>query len=131
MRVGLIADGVHVAPTAVRLAWRLFGPDRLVLVTDSVAAAPGTGEARTADGVLAGSLLTMDAAVRGLMSSTGCSLADAVAAASTVPAGLVGLPSSGVVPGAPADLVLLDAAGLPAVTVVGGRPVFDPHRRWS
>src|SRR5690606_30190662 len=82
VRVGLIADGVHVAPPMVRLAQRLLG-DRLTLVTDGVAPM-GTGPAeavdalRTADGVLAGATVPMAPAVARLARSTGCDPAAAV-----------------------------------------------------
>ena len=70
MVAGLICDGIHVDPIAVRMAWRALGPDRLNLVTDAVAvlgSEPGAsrlgsvevsvdgGGVRTASGVLAGS----------------------------------------------------------------------------
>ena len=66
LHVGLIADGIHVHPTAVALAQRALGP-RLTLVTDAVAAlgrtdAPAPGGVRLADGTLAGSDLPMDQA---------------------------------------------------------------------
>ena len=79
---GLICDGIHVDPVAVRIAWRALGPDRLMLVTDATAVlglAPGRrrlGEVdidvssagvRTADGTLAGSDLALDQAVRNLV----------------------------------------------------------------
>jgi N-acetylglucosamine-6-phosphate deacetylase len=71
---GLIADGVHVHPAMLRIAFRVLGPDRTVLVTDSVAAAgmpdgaytlsgihvtAKGGTVRDAEGRLAGSALTM------------------------------------------------------------------------
>jgi hypothetical protein len=77
----VIVDGVHLAPDAVRLAARCAG-DRLVLITDAIAATGmGDGtyplgdrtvtvhgpEARLEDGTLAGSVLTMDQAVRNLI----------------------------------------------------------------
>ena len=96
---GLIADGVHVRPHAVRLAWRCLGPDRLFVVTDAVSAMgvrPSDDPPRLADGTIAGSALTMDAAVRNLVAFTGCSPSEAIAAASTNPARLVGwTPRSG------------------------------------
>jgi N-acetylglucosamine-6-phosphate deacetylase len=148
LRVGLIADGLHAHPTAVALAARALG-DRLTLVTDAVAAlglAPGpvrlghaeavlhpappgagpdgTGGVRLADGTLAGSDLALDRAVRNLSAYAGVTTADAVWAASTVPAGLLGLVDRGAIaPGHVADLVLLDPAGRVVATVVGGEDV--------
>ncbi|MGI8517153.1 MAG: N-acetylglucosamine-6-phosphate deacetylase [Acidimicrobiia bacterium] len=102
---GLICDGVHVHPAAVRTAWRMLGPDRLVLVTDAVAAAgmgDGTyrlgnaeivvsqGRATDQAGRLAGSTLTLDQAVRNLIEFTDCPPMVAIGAASTVPARLLG-----------------------------------------
>lgn len=134
--VGLIVDGVHVDPTMVKLAWRAKGPSLVVLVTDAVAAMgldPGRyelgGRAVTADltsvrtdgGVLAGSVLTMDQAVRNLVEFTGCSLRDAVTAASAAPAAAIGATDRGhLQPGAVADVVLLESDGAVAVTICGG-----------
>ena len=151
LRVGLIADGLHAHPTAVALAARALG-DRLTLVTDAVAAlglppgpvrlghaeatlhpAPpgagpdGTGGVRLADGTLAGSDLALDRAVRNLSAYAGVTTEDAVRAASTVPAGLLGLDDRGAIaPGNVGDLVLLDAAGRVAATVVQGEVVPGP-----
>jgi N-acetylglucosamine-6-phosphate deacetylase len=85
VRVGVIADGLHVHPSVVALAARALG-DRLTLVTDAVAAlgeppgrvrlgdleavADGTG-VRLADGTLAGSVLPLDQAIRNLPSFAG------------------------------------------------------------
>lgn len=103
---GLIADEIHVAAHAVRLAWRTLGPDRIFLVTDAVSAmglrAPNDPP-RLSDGTLAGSSITMDQAVRNLVAMTGCSFEAAVNAASTTPASLVNWQPD------PDDLLLLDA----------------------
>jgi N-acetylglucosamine-6-phosphate deacetylase len=140
LRVGAIADGVHLHPAAVALAARSLG-DRLCLVTDAVAALGmpagrvplGALEAfatdngvRLADGTLAGSDLSLDRAVRNLMAFAGVALPAAVAAVTTSPAALLGLDDRGTVsPGAVGDLVVLDPTGHVVATVIGGRVAFD------
>ncbi len=144
---GLIVDGIHVDPTMVRLAWRALGPNRIALVTDAIAAlglAPGAyrvGEtlvtvdesgARTSNGVLAGSVLRFDEAVRNLIAFTGCALSEASMAASATPARLARRSDVGrLVPGCAADIVLLDTRLQVAATIVDGRVVFDPHQRYG
>jgi N-acetylglucosamine-6-phosphate deacetylase len=138
--VSLIADGIHVHPAALRLAMRAKGTDRIVLVTDAVAAAgaaPGSyrlggvsvvsdGESvRLADGTLAGSTLTMDRAVRTMVSLGGARIEEALTMASTVPAARVGLADRGsLAVGRRADLVLWSANLEVEATVVGGEVVF-------
>jgi N-acetylglucosamine-6-phosphate deacetylase len=140
VRVGAIADGIHLHPATVALAARALG-DRLCLVTDAVAALGtpagrvplGVLEAfatddgvRLVDGTLAGSDLSLDRAVRNLAAFARVSLPAAVAAATTAPAALLGLGDRGVIrPGAVADLTLLDTGGAVVATVVGGRVAFD------
>ena len=129
VRVGLIADGLHVAPEVVALAQRLLGR-RLTLVTDAVApmGRPGVdGERlRTAEGALAGSALSLDRAVLNLVAFSGCSTADAVAAATTAPAAVLGDAGRGSLePGARADLVLLTPGLEVLATWVGGALVHD------
>jgi N-acetylglucosamine-6-phosphate deacetylase len=142
---GLIVDGVHVDPAMVRLAWRALGATRVALVTDAIAALgcpPGEysiGDtrvivdertARNGDGVLAGSVLRFDQAVRNLIRYTGCDLADASIAASATPARLAQRQDIGrLVSGYAADIVLLDEEHQVVVTIVDGRVVFDPHGR--
>jgi N-acetylglucosamine-6-phosphate deacetylase len=129
----LIADGVHVDPRMVRLAFTLLG-DRAVLVSDAVGWRAGSlgpidiqlrdGAPRLADGTLAGSALTIDAAIR-VCVDAGVPLEHACRAASTAPARLLGLPGAkGVAPGAPADLVALDDRLHVAQTWIGGTPVL-------
>ncbi len=147
LTAGIIADGLHVSPAMVAVAWRTLGPDRLFLVTDAIAALGlphgpfRVGDTvvhvdengpRTSEGVLAGSVLSMDEAIRNLIAFTGCSTADAVAAATETPARLLGRSDVGVIhPGGYGDVVLLDADNQVAATVVGGRVLFDPQQRLS
>jgi N-acetylglucosamine-6-phosphate deacetylase len=72
--------------------------------------AGAAGAARTSDGRLAGSMLTVDVALRNWEAMTQALLAQAIAAASEVPSAAVGL-SSGLRAGAPADIVLFDETG--------------------
>ena len=139
----LINDGVHLHEDAVRLAVAAAGPGRVAFVTDATpAAGMSSGQyrlgpvpvfadgstVRLADGTLAGSTLTMDAAVRHAVRCVGLSLVDAAVAASTTPARLLGLAdrTGALRAGLDADLVVLDAAlrvraVLVAGTVVHGR----------
>ena len=124
-QISVIADGLHVDPLALRLVDRV-ARRRVVLVSDASPAA-GAGDGRysfagveiTAEGgrvtdgrgVLAGSTLTLDEAVRGWSSLAGAPLPEAIASASERPARLLRI-ASGLRPGAPADLVLYDEAGV-------------------
>jgi N-acetylglucosamine-6-phosphate deacetylase len=130
----LIADGHHVHPAVMAVVTRAKGIAGTVLVTDAIEAAglpdgqyrlggaPITvigGRTENADGHLAGSTLTMDAAVR--MATRWTSVKDAVAMATTSPAAVLGLPRKGrIAPGFDADLVVLDASLSPVATYVGG-----------
>ncbi len=122
--VELICDTVHLHPVAARIAARHAGVGRTVAVTDAIsatAAGDGTyelgslpvtvsgGEPRLADGSLAGSTLTMDAALRNLVTRCGLGIEEAVAATSSTPAALLGLDDrvGAVRPGGAADLVVM------------------------
>lgn len=121
----LIVDGMHVAPETVRLIWRVKGPDRFVLVTDSINPAGKedgnytsagmpvvvrNGRAETVEGVLAGSMLDLWSAVRNLMNFTGAPLADALICASLNPARAVGIDGmvGSIEEGKRADLISID-----------------------
>jgi N-acetylglucosamine-6-phosphate deacetylase len=103
---GLIADGRHVHPEVVALTFRALGPDRIYLVTDAIAATgmePGEyplatrrvylegGVPKLEDGTLAGSILTMDEALRNVLAFTSCTVPEAVRMVSATPARLVGV----------------------------------------
>jgi N-acetylglucosamine-6-phosphate deacetylase len=132
--VTIIVDGVHLAPETAASAW-LAARDRLCLISDAIAAAGvGDGEyaigqltvyvadgaCRLANGTLAGSILTMDRAVRELV-ALGASPAQAVYAATAAPARLLGRDDLGILrPGGRADVAVLDD-GLEVVrTIVDG-----------
>lgn len=138
---GIIVDGLHNDPATVELAWRLLGPDRLVLVTDATAAAGledgeyvlggqkvqvGPDGARTDSGALAGGLLTLDRAVANLIASTSATTDQALACASANPARALALPDRGrLVRGARADIVVFDDNLHVVRVLVGGIEVYD------
>jgi N-acetylglucosamine-6-phosphate deacetylase len=143
---GLIADLYHVAAPVCGLAFRA-APGRIALVTDAAAPAgmaPGEyllgGEPVTlpagdgappvrADGTLAGSALRMDVAV-GNAVACGVSLPAAVAAATRIPADLIGRPDLGrLAPGAAADLVWLGPDLRTRATWVAGRLAFSAGQK--
>lgn len=120
----VIADFIHLHPSVVKLVVDYAGPSRVVLVTDSIAAAGmpdgvyelGELKVRVVDGVaklydsdvLAGSTLTMDKAFRNIL-SLGYDLVDVVIMASGTPARSIGLKRVGdIKEGFKADLVVLD-----------------------
>jgi N-acetylglucosamine-6-phosphate deacetylase len=136
--VQAIVDGVHLAPEAAFGVF-LAARDRFCLVTDATEAAlapPGhyelagrtvhvrDGAVRLPDGTLAGSVLTLDEAVRNLVSS-GAALEDAVYAASTAPARLLGRDDLGVLrERAPAHVTVLDDELRVTRTLVAGTEAF-------
>ncbi len=121
---GLIADGLHVHPEMVGLAFRMLGPDRVCLVTDAIAAtgmedgeyrlatrtvyADG-GVPRLGSGAIAGSVLTMREAFKNILAFTGCTVAEAARMTSTTPARLIGegRRKGRLVPGYDADVTVL------------------------
>lgn len=139
--VGLVADGVHVAPAVVDLVVRARGGARIALTTDQTAAAGGPpgryrlGKikvisdgrvVRRLDGTLAGSAATMDDLVRQTASLAG--LRRAVAMASAAPARALKLAGLGRIgEGLPADLVVLDESLRVRTTLVGGRIAYRRH----
>jgi N-acetylglucosamine-6-phosphate deacetylase len=133
----LIADGIHVSPEVVKVFLHSKGRERAVLITDAISAT-GMPEGRyqlgpievevkdgkcTANGSLAGSVLTMDRAVRNVTKFSEWSLRDAVRAATLNPAHAVGMADSRgtLKPGASADFTVLNSSGEVLKTIVAGR----------
>jgi N-acetylglucosamine-6-phosphate deacetylase len=137
---GLIADGVHAHQAAVAIALRMKGPEGIALVTDMMSAAgmpPGTYplsgrdvitdgvSARLPDGTIAGSLLTMDQAIRNLIAWDITSPAVAIQMATQTPAEVLGLSNRGRLDaGTVADLVLLDKTLSIEATIIRGGIAF-------
>jgi N-acetylglucosamine-6-phosphate deacetylase len=131
----IIVDGIHLDPAVVQIFLKLKGPDNAVLITDATAATGmpdgryrlGSLEVEVKDGRcmsggnLAGSVLTMDLAVRNVMRFAQWDLQQTVRLATINPARVVGLPGGGwLKPGAPADFVVLSPAGEVKKTVIRG-----------
>jgi len=131
----IIADGVHLDPAIVKLVSNAKGPEQTVLITDATSAT-GMPDGRyrlgsfevdvrdgkcMADGRLAGSVLTMDRAVRNLARFAEWDLRQAVAAASQNPARAARIANKGVLAaGADADFVVLSPEGEVLRTFLGG-----------
>ncbi|WP_278854652.1 N-acetylglucosamine-6-phosphate deacetylase [Gordonibacter pamelaeae] len=131
----IIADGVHIHPAMVRLAFQLFGDDRMILISDTLRAAgleDGTydlggqdvtvrGPVATIDnGALAGSVSDLMRCLTVAVRDMGIPLASAVKAASANPARALGLDAErgAIEPGKVADAVLLDKETLDLRAVV-------------
>lgn len=135
--VGLIPDGIHSHPASLRLAIRCKGTDRIALVTDMMSAAgmpPGSYElggqrvtvdetsARIENGSLAGSILTLDTALRNIVRWTDVTPAAAIHMMTEVPARVLGLSRTGrLATGHDADLTLFGADLSVQWTVIGGK----------
>lgn len=133
----IIVDGIHVSPEVVKVFLQSKGPERAVLITDSISAT-GMPDGRyqlgpiqvdvadgkaTANGSLAGSVLTMDRAVRNVTKFSNWTLKDAVRAATLNPAKAVGLSGTygQLAVGSAADFVVMSPEGDVLKTVVGGQ----------
>lgn len=133
----IIADGLHVQPNVVDLFLRAKGLDRAVLISDAISATGmpdgtyrlGHYEVQVRDGrceshgKLAGSVLTLDRAIRNTMSFTGISFAEAIRLATLNPARVLGMEQrKGTLrPGADADIALFTDAGEVRQAIIGGR----------
>src|SRR5579864_9198853 len=133
----LIADGIHVSPLVVKLFLQAKGTERAVLITDAISAT-GMPDGQyqlgpiqvdvkdgkcTANGSLAGSVLTMDRAVRNVTQFSNWKLRDAVRCATLNPARAAHLAGErgALAKGAVADFVVLSPSGEVRQTIIGGR----------
>jgi N-acetylglucosamine-6-phosphate deacetylase len=132
----IIVDGVHVAPELVKILLAAKGNERAVLITDAISATGmpdgkyrlGTFEVEvkglrcTVDGHLAGSVLTMDSAIRNVMSLAHWSLQRSVRLATLNPARVLRVDDrkGSLAAGKDADIVVLSRSGEVIRTIVGG-----------
>lgn len=138
----IIADGVHLHPAIIRLVVKVKGPERLVLVTDSIRASGmpdgettlagekvtvKDGIARTQAGALAGSTLTLDQALRNFITFTGLPLPEAVRTVTSTPATLLGLTEKkgAIAVSKDADLVMLDPSLNVTGTILHGEIIYQ------
>jgi len=137
----LIADLVHLHPQTIKLIYKLKGPDKMVLISDSMGATGlGDGDyslggekvvvkdsiARLEDGSLAGSTLTLDKALRNVVTIEGIPFKDALRMITYNPAREISLERNigSISIGKMADLVVLDELLKVKATFVAGKKVF-------
>ncbi|WP_407083493.1 N-acetylglucosamine-6-phosphate deacetylase [Photobacterium leiognathi] len=138
MLAELIADGIHVHPVMMQLAYRMKGYQQLALITDCMRAGGlsdgkyqlgaqiitvTNGEARTDDGSLAGSTCSLDQALRNMIMLTGVPEWEAVQMATSVPAKYVGIDDKlgFIKPGYNASFALLDPQFQIQATLIDGQ----------
>ncbi|MEO6804711.1 MAG: N-acetylglucosamine-6-phosphate deacetylase [Edaphobacter sp.] len=137
----IICDGIHVDPLMVRLYFRAKDEDHIILVTDGISATgmpDGTYmlgdmevEVRngrcTSNGILAGSVLTLDCGVQNLMEFTGASMRTAVAAASYNPSRLMGVDDrwGSLAAGRVANITVLSPTAEVIQTFLAGHPTIN------
>jgi len=136
----IICDGIHVDPAMVRLFFKAKGVEKSILITDGMAAT-GMPDGKyklgdldvdvangrcTSGGALAGSVLTMDQAVRNFSVFTGATLATGARLAAHNPAALMGLDQHWgcLEEGREANLVVLSPAGRILQSFRAGRPLL-------
>ncbi|MDD3428637.1 MAG: N-acetylglucosamine-6-phosphate deacetylase [Oscillospiraceae bacterium] len=137
--VEMICDGIHLHPSIIRNMFRMFGPQRICLISDSMQACgmPNgeyslggqkvfvqDGKATLADGTIAGSSTCQPECMRRAV-SFGVSLEDAITAATVNPAKAIGLfdEIGSLEIGKRADLVVLNKALQPVLVLIGGKKV--------
>ena len=141
LTVEVIADGIHIHPVVIKILIKARENEKIVLITDAMRAAglkEGTydlggqevtvnkGQARLKDGTLAGSVLTMDKAVKNMVSKVGVSLAKVIQMASFNPAKSIGIDDKkgSLEPGKDADIVILNKNLETELTIVAGKIVY-------
>ncbi|MEY9970082.1 N-acetylglucosamine-6-phosphate deacetylase [Lysinibacillus sp. RC46] len=141
VKTEIIADFVHSHPQAVKLAYRIKGANGIILITDAMRAKGlhygnydlggqtvhvSKDGAHLSNGALAGSVLTMEQAVKNMKAVTDCSLQEIVAMSSTNAAKQLQLATKGrIAEGYDADFVLLDEHLNVQKTICRGKVVFE------
>jgi len=141
LTVEVIADGIHIHPIVLKILTKIKESEKVVLITDAMRAAglkEGTydlggqevivtkGQARLKDETLAGSVLTMDKAVKNMVNKIGIQLPKAIQMASFNPARSIGIDDKkgSLEPGKDADIVILNKNLEAELTMVAGKVVY-------
>lgn len=147
MDVEIIADGIHLPPPLLKLIYKIKGPERTALITDSMRAAgmpegesilgpPATGLKVIVEGgvaklpdrsAFAGSVATSDRLVRNMVQLADVPLLHAVQMITATPARIMGVQNSkgSLMVGKDADIVLFDDSINVKMTLVGGNVIFN------
>ena len=142
LAVELIADGIHAHPAVMRIIVNAKGKDQVILITDAIRATglpPGRYDlggqdviasktkAMLKDGTLAGSVLTMNMAVKNMIYKVGVPLEDAICMATYNPAKCIGMENTKgtIAPGKDADIIILDKNFETRKTIVKGEIVYS------
>lgn len=148
--VEVIADAIHCPPPLLRLIYKIKGPDRTALITDSMRAAgmpEGPSilgsldnglEVIVEDGVaklpdrssFAGSVATADRLVRNMVFQAGVPLTDAIRMSSMTPARIMGIGDrkGSLVEGRDADIILFDDQIRVSMTITGGNIIYKKNQ---
>lgn len=151
MTVEIIADGVHLPPSLLKLVYKIKGPSRIALITDSMRAAGmpegeyilgdlsegrkvivEDGVAKLPDrSVFAGSVATTDRLVRTMIEKAEVPLREAVQMITETPAKIMGLQArkGSLAPGKDADIVIFDEDIVIQKTFINGILVYDTRKR--
>ncbi|MGV3686426.1 MAG: N-acetylglucosamine-6-phosphate deacetylase [Daejeonella sp.] len=149
MDVEIIADGIHLPASLLKLIYKIKGPDRIALITDSMRAAgmpPGESilgskhnglKVIVEDGVaklpdrtsFAGSVATSDRLVRNMVNMANVPLLEAVKMASLTPANILGINDAkgSLIKGKDADIVIFDEDIQVSTTIVQGRVIYSEN----
>ncbi|HEY1010624.1 MAG TPA: N-acetylglucosamine-6-phosphate deacetylase [Daejeonella sp.] len=149
MDVEIIADGIHLPAPLLKLIYKIKGPDRIALITDSMRAAgmpPGESilgskhnglKVIVEDGVaklpdrtsFAGSVATSDRLVRNMVNMANVPLLEAVKMASLTPANILGINDAkgSLIKGKDADIVIFDENIQVSTTIVQGRVIYSKN----
>ena len=140
----VICDSYHVHPAMVGMTVAIKSPSRVIAITDGTAGSGLSVGSRARlggrpitvrdsgayldEGTLAGSVLTMDGALRVLVARVGLTLTDAAVLCATTPAHELGLAGHGIIAaGAMADLTVLDRELRVVQTYIGGTQIHPPR----
>lgn len=141
LTVEVIADCIHIHPIVLKILTKVKEDEKVVLITDAMRAASlkeGTydlggqevivtkGQARLKDGTLAGSVLTMDKAVKNMVNKIGIQLPKAIQMASYNPAKSIGIENKkgSIEPGKDADIIILNKNLETELTMIAGKVVY-------
>ena len=145
MAIELIADGIHVHPAVMQILFRAKEKEKIILITDAIKATglpsgrydlvgqtviADNNEARLEDGTLAGSVLTMERAVRNVVESLQIPLGTALQFATYNPAKCLGIEhiKGSLSPGKDADIVILNKKLQTEHAIVMGKVIFNRNK---